>query len=192
MRRAGTHLSVPPPAKQRSVRNPCVEFVFVEEIEVGAYHMSEGLGAFGVTHGLLKEARVVMAEDVIATRFMEIFVFGRSIQMVIQPKRVGEGRIMVGIGVNVGWTPASIRTGQRRCGGPKGETGCEHPPHRERSRFAQKTNAIREHNPVRMLELNMRLIDLKLVAGITVREDLSISRSSYCFMPMTCLVDWKC
>lgn len=133
-----THLSIPPPAKQRSVRNPSLEFVLIEEIEIGANHMGEGLGAFGVAHGLLEEARVIVAKDIVTARFMEVFVFGRGIEAVVQPKGIGECRIGFGLGVGIGVDigRALNWTGQSCGGGPQGEAGCEHPPHLERSRYA--------------------------------------------------------
>lgn len=66
--RIGRYLSVPPPAQQRAMRDPCVQPVLLEESKVRPDHMQLRLGALLVGHDAVEEADIIVAEQVVLPR----------------------------------------------------------------------------------------------------------------------------
>lgn len=65
--------------------NPRFQVILVEKVQVCANHMRQGLCALRIAHGRGEESHIIVAEDIVAARFMEVFIFGGSIEPVFQP-----------------------------------------------------------------------------------------------------------
>lgn len=55
------------------MRDPGLEIIFPKEIEIGTDHVPKRVNAFCIRHDTMEESGVVMAQDIIATRFVKIF-----------------------------------------------------------------------------------------------------------------------
>lgn len=59
------YLAVPPPAKECAVRDPCLEPLVSEELQVRADHVAEGVCPFTVRDDAVVIADVIVAEKII-------------------------------------------------------------------------------------------------------------------------------
>lgn len=104
------------------MRNPRLEILLVEKMQVRANHKCQSLGALHVRHGLREESRIVVAQDIVVPRFVEVLVFLRSVEPILLPESVvcrfrsRENLAMVGeFWGAIGTVLAGDREG-RRCG----------------------------------------------------------------------------
>lgn len=99
--------------------NPSLQIVLVEEIKICLRHMGEGIGPFLVRNSPIEEPGIVMTEDIITPRLMEIFIFRR----LIKPEPLPQV-IMFMIVDRLISLPNHLHQRIRECEGP-GATYCE-------------------------------------------------------------------
>jgi hypothetical protein len=61
------------------MRNPSFKVILVEKVQVRANHVGQSLCALCVAHGRGEKSDVIVAEDIVPTGFMEVFILGGSI-----------------------------------------------------------------------------------------------------------------
>lgn len=123
-----THLCVPPPAQQRPVRDPRLDAVLAEGVQVGADHVHLRVALLGVADPALEEAGVVVAQQVVGAHLVR----GRLVEVLF---RVLEGdplRLFFPLGFLVGRyfflqaeLDVSVVTGEGRGQGQGGGYGGE-------------------------------------------------------------------
>lgn len=68
-----THITVPPPAQQGAVCYPRLNSQFPECIQVGSYHVVEGIRPLFIRHNTVVVSLVVVTKKIICARLMEVF-----------------------------------------------------------------------------------------------------------------------
>lgn len=72
------------------MRNPRLQVILIKEIEVCTDHMRECFCALCIVDWLAEKADVVMAQDIVSSRLVEVLILCRGVQPVLLPERVGQ------------------------------------------------------------------------------------------------------